>query len=75
MQAVIGSRQRQREDDSAVNYINNVIKDGDIILDIGSNDANYIYLMRKKLKRSGRIIAFQSQQYFYQKLLHLKKKF
>lgn len=63
----------KKEDDSVVNYIENTIEEGDTVMDIGSQEGNYIYFMRKKLRQSGKIIAFESQPYLYQNLSHLKK--
>jgi FkbM family methyltransferase len=63
----------KKEDDNAISYINRTIKDGDTILSTGNDNAGYIYLMRKKMKSSGRIIAFESHPHFYEKLVHLKK--
>ena len=63
----------KKEDDNAVNYIEKSIQGGDTVLDVGSQEGNYIYFMRRKLKRSGKIIAFESWPYLYQRLVHLKK--
>jgi FkbM family methyltransferase len=63
----------KKEDDSVVNYIEKSIEGGDTVLDIGAQEGNYIYFMRRKLRQSGKIIVFESQPYLYQQLLHLKK--
>jgi hypothetical protein len=63
----------KKEDDSVINYIEKSIEGGDTILDIGSQKGDYIYFMRRKMKRSGRIIAFESRPYLYQHLIRLKK--
>ena len=63
----------KKEDDSVINYIDKSIEGGDTVLDIGSQEGNYIYFMRRKLRQSGKIIAFESHPYLYQHLLHLKK--
>jgi FkbM family methyltransferase len=63
----------KKEDDSVVNYIEKSIEGGYTILDIGPQEGNYIYFMRRKLKQSGKIIAFESQPFLHQHLGHLKK--
>jgi FkbM family methyltransferase len=63
----------KKEEDSVVSYIENSIEKGDTVLDIGSHEGNYIYFMRRKLKQSGKIIAFEYHPYLYHHLVHLKK--
>lgn len=67
---------RRRKDASGiVRYIESSIKEGDIIFDIGSEEDDYLYIIRRKLGRTGRIIAFESRPYLLQQLTHLKKIF
>src|SRR5664279_221421 len=64
---------RKKKDTSLVNFIEESIEAGDTVLDIGSKDSDHLYFMRRKLRASGKIIAFQSQPGIYQELIHLKQ--
>src|SRR5664279_2172522 len=63
----------RRYDDCVIHYIEKSIEGGDTVLDIGAQEGNYLYFIRRKLRKSGKIIAFESQPYLYQHLLNLKK--
>lgn len=63
---------RRKAEDAVVNYMQDSIREGDTVLDIGTQESN-IYFMRRKLKRSGRIIAFGFQPSLYRHLFQLKK--
>ena len=67
------SAKRKQDPYSVVNYIERSIKEGDIVLNIGTNEDDYLYMIRGKLGKSGRIIVFESQPYLLQQLAHLKK--
>jgi FkbM family methyltransferase len=64
---------RKQESYSVVNYIETSIKEGDIVFDIGSKEDDYLYIIRRRVGKSGRIIAFESRPYLLQQLAHLKK--
>jgi len=64
---------RRKEYNSVVSYIESSIKKGDVVFDIGSEEDGYLYIMRRRLGNSGRIIAFESAPYLLQRLARRKK--
>ncbi|MDQ6844831.1 MAG: FkbM family methyltransferase [Bacteroidota bacterium] len=64
-----------KEDHGMADYLQQTIEEGDTIADVGSHQGNYIYLMRKKLKESGKIIAFGTNSFLHEQLVYLKKIF
>ena len=64
---------RKPESYSVVNYIERSIKEGDIVFDIGLREDDYLYIIRRRVGKSGRIIAFESRPYLLQQLAHIKK--
>lgn len=69
------SVRRRKESFGVVSYIERSIKEGDIVFEIGSEEDEYLYIIRRKLGKSGKIIAFESRPYLLQQLIHLKKIF
>ena len=67
--------EQREESHPVVEYIYTSLKEGDIVFDIGTKENYYLYLFRKRLGKSGRIIAFQSRPHVLQQLKHLKKIF
>jgi FkbM family methyltransferase len=63
---------RKQDAYGVVNYIEKSIKKEDVVINIGSGEDDYLYIIRRKLGRSGKIIVFESRPYLYQQLTHLK---
>ncbi len=66
---------RKQESYGVCSFIERSINEGDIVFNIGSGEHDYIYVMRRKLGKKGRIIAFESRPYLFRQLVHLKKIF
>src|SRR5664279_640466 len=64
---------RKRDSYGIVNYMERSIKKEDVVINIGSGEDNYLYIMRRKLRKSGKIIVFESRPELFQQLAHLKK--
>jgi len=66
---------RKRESYGIVNYLVRSINKENVVINIGSGEDDYLYIMRRKLGKSGRIIVFESRTELFQRLAHLKKIF
>jgi FkbM family methyltransferase len=66
---------RKRESYGIVNYLERSINKEDVVINIGSGEDDYLYIMRRKLGKSGKIIVFESRPELFQQLAHLKKIF
>ena len=64
---------RKRKSYGIVNYLERSIKKEDVVINIGSGEDDYLYIMRRKLGKSGKIIVFESRPELYQQLARLKK--
>ena len=64
---------RKRESYGVVNYLESSINREDVVINIGSGENDYLYIMRRRLGKSGKIIVFESRPELYQQLAHLKK--
>ena len=65
----------RRQSSGIVNFIERSINKDDVVINIGSGEDDYLYIILKRLGRSGKIIVFESQPELYQHLAHLKKIF
>ena len=63
---------RLRLDRGGIAFICSEIKPGDTVLDIGSHKGGYLYFMRQRTGRKGRIFAFEPQKQLYEYLLKIK---
>ena len=63
---------RKRDSYGIVNYLEKSIKKEDVVINIGSGEDDYLYIMRRKLGRSGKIIVFESRPELFQQMAHLK---
>ncbi|HEY5405985.1 MAG TPA: FkbM family methyltransferase [Ginsengibacter sp.] len=66
---------RKREPYGIVNYMERSIAKGDVVINVGSGEDDYLYIMRRKVGKSGKIIVFESKPELFQQLSHLKKIF
>jgi FkbM family methyltransferase len=66
---------QRKEDRGGIAYIQNTIKKGDTVFDIGAHKAGYLYFFLSQLEHSGSIIAFEPQPVLYKYLLTLKQLF
>ncbi len=66
---------RKRESYGIVNYLERSINKEDVVINIGSGEDDYLYIIRRKLGKSGRIIVFEARTELFQQLEHLKKIF
>ena len=64
---------RKQESCGVVSYIKESIKEGDIVFDIGSKEDDYLFIIRRRLGKSGKIIVFESRPYLLTQLGYLKK--
>ncbi len=64
---------RKRESYGIVNYLERSIKKEDVVINIGSGEDDYLYIMRRKLGKSGKIIVFESRPELFQQMTHLRK--
>ena len=67
---------KNKDDDESLCYFPHLITKGSAVLDMGAHNDDYLYLMLKIAKRSGRFIAFESDSgkynYFREKKETLK---
>lgn len=56
-----GYRMRYKVDPNELNYIIQNIKEGDVVLDIGAHKGGYLYWMEKRVKKKGKVYAFEPQ--------------
>ena len=64
---------RKRESYGIVNYLERSIKQEDVVINIGPVENDYLYIMRRKLGKAGKIIVFESRPELFQQLVRLKK--
>lgn len=63
----------KQENESVVSYIESSIKGGENFFHIGSREGDYLYIMRRRLGKSGKIVAFETEAYLLQRLNNLKR--
>ena len=64
---------RKKESNGVVSYIERSVKEGDVVFNIGVKEDHYLCIIRRKLGKSGRIIAFESRPYLLKQLANRKK--
>jgi FkbM family methyltransferase len=62
-------------DPGGIAYLNRQLKRGDTALDIGAHKGAYLYFMRKRVGKKGKVIAFEPQPVLYAYLCQLKRMF
>ena len=63
---------KNKYDKGGISYLTSVIKEGQVIIDVGAHKAGYTFWMLKKLKKTGRIFSIEPQQILYQYIKKLK---
>jgi len=63
---------KNRDDKGGITYINNAIKTGQTIIDIGAHKAGYLYYIQKRVGISGKIYAFEPQSLLFDYLIKIK---
>jgi FkbM family methyltransferase len=63
---------KNRDDKGGISYINNSVKKGDTIFDIGAHKAGYLYFMEQNVGKDGKIYAFEPQSLLYAYLVKIK---
>jgi FkbM family methyltransferase len=66
------SKYAWQEDAGGIQYLCKSIQSGDTVFDIGAHKAGYLYHIRNRTGRSGKIVAFEPQQHLFQYLNRLK---
>jgi FkbM family methyltransferase len=64
---------RKQESYGVFYFIEKSITEGDVVFNIGANEDDYLYIIRRKLGKKGKIIAFENRPYFFRQLAQLKK--
>lgn len=60
-----GFKFRTKVDPNEIKYLISNLKKGDIAVDIGANKGGYLYWMKKKVGRSGKVYAFEPQKILF----------
>ena len=63
---------KNRDDIGGIAYINNAIKEGNTVLDIGAHKGGYLYYMQKLVGKKGQVHAFEPQSMLFQYLEKMK---
>jgi hypothetical protein len=63
---------KNRDDKGGIAYINQSVKKGDTIFDIGAHKAGYLYFIMQNTGKSGKIYAFEPQSKLYSYLVMIK---
>jgi FkbM family methyltransferase len=66
---------RTKHDAGGIAYLQDVVKTGDTVIDIGAHKGGYLYFILKQTGDSGKVYAFEPQSSLYNYLLKLKKMF
>jgi FkbM family methyltransferase len=66
---------KQKEDSGGIAYIQQHVKKGDTVFDIGAHKGGYLYFFLEQLSESGRVYAFEPQSLLYKYLLKLQHLF
>ena len=61
-----------RDDIGGIAYINNAVKEGNTVLDIGAHKGGYLYFMQKLVGKEGQVHAFEPQTLLFQYLEKMK---
>lgn len=64
---------KKKDENKAFSYFLNSIKKGSTVLDIGTHNYDYLYQMLKMAKRSGKLIAVESEPDIYNYLFEKKE--
>ncbi len=63
---------KNRDDKGGIAYINEAVKNGNTVLDIGAHKGGYLYFMQKLVGPKGQIHAFEPQSLLYAYLVKMK---
>ena len=63
---------KNRDDIGGIAYINNAVKEGNTVLDIGAHKGGYLYFMQKLVGKEGQVHAFEPQTLLFQYLEKMK---
>jgi FkbM family methyltransferase len=64
-----------RNDRGEIAYVESVLKPGMTVLDIGAHKAGYLYIMLKKVGKTGKVFAFEPQSRLHSYISNLKSLF
>lgn len=63
---------KNRDDKGGIAYINEAVKKGNTVFDIGAHKGGYLYFMQKNVGMGGQIHAFEPQSFLYKYLVKMK---
>jgi FkbM family methyltransferase len=66
------NKYKVKKDKGGIAYINDTIRKGDTVLDIGAHKAAYVYFMVKQVGSHGKVFAFEPQLILYNYLNKIK---
>lgn len=66
---------KTQNDKGGIVYINNAIKPGQTVFDIGAHKAGYLYFMLNQVGEKGKVVAFEPQTILFHYITKLEKLF
>ena len=70
---VRAEKYRTKHDAGGIAYIQEVIRPGDAVFDIGAHKGGYLYYILQQIGDSGRVFAFEPQSSLYSYLVKMKR--